>query len=51
MQQKVREHAGNSNRHGAAPPPPCYFAAGPGHAVGVIPDIGNVMHLNPVKRQ
>ena len=51
MQQKVLEHAGNSNRHGAAPPPPCYFAAGPGHAVGVIPDIGNVMHLNPMKRQ
>ena len=50
MQQKVREHAGNSNRHGAAPPP-CYFAAGPGHAVGVITDIGNVMHLNSVKRQ
>ena len=52
MQQKVLEHAGNSNRHGAAALAGSSLlfctahqrGRGGQHAVDIIPDIGNIMH-------
>ena len=51
MQQKVLEHAGNSNRHGAAALAgssllfcTAHQRGGGQHAVDIIPDIGNIMH-------
>ena len=51
MQQKVLEHAGNSNRHGAAALAGSSLLfctaqqkGGRQHAVDIIPDIGNIMH-------
>ena len=48
MQQKVLEHAGNSNRHGAAalplPGSKLVILQRGRHAVDIILDIGNVLH-------
>jgi hypothetical protein len=46
MQQKVLEHAGNSNRHGAAalPGSKLVILHRGRHAVDIILDIGNIMH-------